>query len=203
MYAKIIILASAFACVAATRKKSAWQNVAEPQCNNCKCYYGAPQMDIKPLRSLFAQKRYILMASKVFHNCALGTVKEEWSQRIKTLSLSPHLLTKAIPAGMWKRFVETGRIQGNVIRYQLETRTGTSRKIRYIEGSVMGDGLFSFGQMRQTFFSLTASGAKATAAGPFSQRAAPWAGMQSKLYSSRYPRSVSAPKGPLFCRTEN
>jgi len=63
MYAKLIILASAFACAAATGNAWAWKNVAEPQCNNCKCYGQTPQIELIPLWSLFAKKR--LMGSKL------------------------------------------------------------------------------------------------------------------------------------------
>jgi len=65
MFTKLIILASVFAYVAAAEKKWAWKNVAEPECNNCQCYRQAPRMELKPVRSLFARKRYILKGSKL------------------------------------------------------------------------------------------------------------------------------------------
>jgi len=155
MFIKLVIF-SVLACVAAAGNKWAWKNVAEPQCNNCKCYRQASQMELKPLRSVFAKKRYILMASQLklvqFH-IAFGN-----RGMIKTdqdlADIAPFSFKTYFSRGMKKAYANwtlaetvTGsivsRIQGNVMSTQFETGIGTSQKIRNIEDSVMGDGLYS------------------------------------------------------------
>jgi len=155
MLIKHITLVSLLARVAAAGNKWAWKNVAEPQCNNCKCYYKAPQMDLKPLKALFTQKLYMLMASKL----RLQQIHIAFGNRgmIKTdqqlAAFAPFTFKTYFSRNMKKASgnwtlgeTVTGsyvlRILGNVLNNQYET--GTSLKINSIEDSLMGDGLYVF-----------------------------------------------------------
>jgi len=152
MFIKFITLVSVLACVAAAGNQWAWKNVAEPQCNDCKCYRQAPQMEIKPLRSLFAKKRYALMGNKLYLvqlHIGLGN-----RGMIKTdqdlAAIAPLTFNTYFSRGMKRAYANwtlaetvTGsiasRIRGNVLHVVYET--GMSRKIKNIEDSIMGAGL--------------------------------------------------------------
>jgi len=156
MFIKLITLVSVLACVVAPGNKWAWKNVAEPKCNNCRCYRQAPQMELKPLRSLFAKKRYLLMASKLYlEQLYLKYGKKGMIKTDQDLeAFAPFTFKSYFSKNMKKSYINwtldetvsgsiVSRIQGNVLKMQLETGTGTSRKIQNIEDSIMGDGLSS------------------------------------------------------------
>jgi len=154
MYAKLIILASLSAFVEGAGNKWAWKNVAEKQCNNCKCYNKVTPMELKPLRLLFAKKRYLVMANKL----SLERIHIEFGNRgtIKTdqdlEAIAPFTFKNYFSRDMKKLYGKwtlgeavTGsivfRIRGNVLNTRLET--GTSKKIQNIENSLIGDGFLS------------------------------------------------------------
>jgi len=114
-------------------------------------------MKLKPLSSLLARKRSILMASKL----RLQQLHIEYG-KIGMITADQNLVALAPFAykGYFSRNVKkaygnwtlgetvsgsnVSRIQGNAKRYQLESGTGRSKKIRNSEDSVMGDGFFSY-----------------------------------------------------------
>jgi len=155
MLVKLVFLVSVVTCVAAAGNEWAWKNVAEPLCNNCKCYHKAPQLELKPLRSLFVKKRYLLMANKLnlvhlhigFGN--RGMIKTD--QDLYTFA--PFTYKTYLRKDMRRLYTNwtmdatfggsiVSRIRGNVFGSKVET--GTSRKIQNIEDSIMGDLFFNF-----------------------------------------------------------
>jgi len=154
MFVKLIIFASVLACVAlitAAGNKWAWKNVAEPQCNNCKCYYKAPPMNLKLLKSLFAQKRYYLMASKL--RLQQAHIRFGKGGMIKTdqdlAAIAPLTFKTYFSRGMKKAYANwtlhdtfTGSVVSGIRRNVMNMQfvTGTSRKIQNMEDSLMGDG---------------------------------------------------------------
>jgi len=149
MFLKGISLATVLTLVLASGNKWAWKNVAEPQCNKCKCYKG-PQMELKPLRSMFAERRFVLMASKLrLASIHVGLGNRGMIKTDQDLDAFSALTFKAYFSKNMKRaytnwtldetvtgsFVAS--IRGNVYNYKYET--GTSRKILGNEDSLVGD----------------------------------------------------------------
>jgi len=157
MFAILVILISVFVFFTAAENKWDWKNVVEPQCNSCKCHYKSPKVELKRLSSIFAKKRYMVMASKLdivqkhigFGNggmiqtdqdldaFAAFTFMSYFSRDMKK-SYANWTLGETVSGSI------VSSIRGNVMSTQLETGIGTSRKIQSIEDSLMGDGLASY-----------------------------------------------------------
>jgi len=151
MFLKLVIFAIVFSCVAAADIKWAWKNIVESQCDNCKCYNKGHSMKLKPLRSLFAERRYVAMANKLslshlsigFGNRGMITTDQDLYE------LAPFTFKKHFSKDMKKSYgnwtygeTSTGSvvnfIQKNVFRYQLKTHA--SRTIQKNADSLFGDG---------------------------------------------------------------
>jgi len=151
MFVQVVILAAVFPCVVAVGGKWEWKNVAEPQCNNCTCFRGS-EIKLKPLRAIFARKRHFLIASKLdLTNMHLvlfkgGLIKTDKDlDGISTFTIETHLSRnmKKLHANWTLGETSSGRmfkrIRRNIMVHMYEA--GTSKKIRKLEDSLIGDGV--------------------------------------------------------------
>jgi len=150
MFVKVVTFVTILTFAAAAENKWAWKNIAEPQCNKYKCYNNGHQMKLKPLGPLFAKRRYVLMAIKLFlSNMNIGIGNRRMIKTDQDLyELAPFTFKTYLSWKMKNSYANwtfdktvTGSlvdlIQGNAINSQYMT---SSSIIRKHEDSVFGDG---------------------------------------------------------------